>query len=121
MIELKYLLPLQGKSFLYPSAGTDWHEAIDLFSPYISSFWFVDINYVFDQDPRPMLADDANFVFKEKQIDGNPQSVIENKCDEDGRRFRFLEPSVLKDWYEYQPTNRIIEINFWTVLYREAF
>ena len=42
-LDITLLKGLRGTALFYPGTGNDWKEPIELFVPYITEFWFVDI------------------------------------------------------------------------------
>ena len=60
---------LQAGSLFYPSAGSDTATPIEVFSPWLSDFWFVDNAY----DGTPLLRNNSNYQLlrhQEKSVNG---------------------------------------------------
>ena len=114
-IEPEWLDAIRGKLFYYPAAGEDWAEPLAVFQEVISTFWFCDIHYprglrlgiVFGSDP------DYQLIGSEKS--GASCAELSQRVAEDGRAYRFMEPSKLSDTYERKDGRRI------TVVRRRGF
>jgi len=105
-INKKYLKPLQGSSLYYPCAGSDIEAPVLTFSPYITDFWFVDINYL------NLDLGHINFPeFKYLKTEFEGPIKTEFKTDErvDGRARRDLDPGIRTDYYEFN--GRTIKVN----------
>lgn len=113
--KVNVLEKLQDTSLFYPCSGNDLLVPIEVFSPYVTDFWFVDRGYFspYHQDTRfngrdvpademkPILMDDARYEFLEKDIAGPPSW--------DWRK-RDITPCVLTETYRHVETGRTIRV-----------
>lgn len=110
------IAPLKGTSLFYPCSGNDMLLPVQLFSPYVTDFWFVDKGYFSPghQDThdygldipanmqRPLLAEDENYDFIESSITGPPQWDCNVKN---------IKPCVLSEHYLHRSSNTGIYIH----------
>ena len=108
---------ITGMSLYYPCAGEDYEIPIEIFSPYITEFWFVDIAYFSPGHPngrfthtnidtpadqaRPVLAGNRSYKLIEKQIQGSPTWDPGNTD---------IEPCILTETYIHLPSGREVRI-----------
>ena len=116
IIPEKLFAPLKGTSLFYPSCGNDMLLPVQLFSPFVTDFWFVDRGYFSPghQDTHyygldipanmqlPLLVDDENHEFVGSSIKGPPQW----DCN-----IRNIKPCVLSEHYRHRPSNTDINVH----------
>lgn len=111
-------LSVVDSTLFYPCAGQDFFTAINLFSPFVTDFWFVDRGYFSPghQDTRlygmdapadqqlPLLGRKRNssYQFIEKCIVGPPTW---------NRDIRDIEPCILTETYLHRRSSRLIRIH----------
>jgi hypothetical protein len=114
--ELDKLKCIEGTKLFYPCSGNDLITPIEIFSPYITDFWFVDRGYFSSghQDTRyygfdapadrqePILNKDKRYKFIAKTIIG--------MSDWD-RKNRDIEPCILTETYRHIGMNKEIRIH----------
>lgn len=116
VINKNILEPLTGTSLFYPCSGNDMLVPVQVFSPFVTDFWFVDKGYFSpgNQDTQPygldipadsqspLLAEDEKYEFVERRIIGPPQwdSNIRN-----------IKPCILSERYLHRPSNTDIDIH----------
>ena len=96
---------LKDLSLFYPCAGKDYHDAVKMFSPYITDFWFVDKNYfgyVSIDIGRGVLFRDRDYVLLNSKMEGNP--FYRSRSGE-------IWPCILTETYRHLPSDRIIRIH----------
>lgn len=110
------LLKVKDLALFYPCSGNDLLEPIELFSPHVSEFWFVDRGYFTSghQDTRfygadeaadrqrPLLEHDRRYRLLDRRIEGPP--------DWD-RRHVDIEPCVLSETYRHLESRRLITVH----------
>ena len=115
-IDKSALAPLQGSSLFYPCSGNDLLKPIQLFSPYVTEFWFVDRGYFAPghQDTRhygydapadrhrPVLIDDHDYEHVNSNVNGDTRG---SKYEVD------IKPIILTESYKHIPTGRTIKIH----------
>lgn len=116
IIGVEQLEQVKDLALFYPCSGGDLLEPIELFSPYITDFWFVDRGYFSTghQDTRyygydlpadkqpPVLANDDRYLLIRKEIKGLPDWK---------RHSGNIEPCVLTEFYTHKATGREIRIH----------
>jgi TPR repeat protein len=112
------LARLRDGCLFYPCSGRDLLVPLELFSPWITDFVFVDKGYFDpeDQDMRysglgqpadkalPLLEAHANYALLATEILDSPGSA------DDGRRYR-LGPCQLTEIYAHLPSGRVIHVH----------
>jgi hypothetical protein len=107
---------VENTALFYPSCGNDTSVPIQLFSPFVTDFWFVDRGYFCpgNQDTKhygldkpadeqePILSKDKSYRLINTAIDGPPIWA---------GGWRDLEPCILTELYLHVPTNRNIRIH----------
>ena len=105
-IDKTALAPLQGTTLFYPCSGNDLLQPIQLFSPYVTEFWFVDRGYFapghkdtvyhgLDMPAsyhRPLLDHDHNYDHLSTQVIGSDRG---SQWDVD------IEPIILRETYSH--------------------
>lgn len=112
LFDERHLEPLLNTSLYYPCAGNDLEKPVRAFNSVICDFWFVDINYFRETNPADTAKEPIHlpqFKHIDKQILGPPVSSWEERVDNSGNRYRYLEPCTRTDIYEHN--ERIIKIN----------
>jgi len=103
-------------SLFYPCSGYDIYTPIEIFSPYITDFWFVDRGYFSSghQDTAglgwdipadrqsPVLSADKRYKFLGRKIKGSPNWDPENKD---------IEPCVSSETYCHIQSGREIRVH----------
>src|SRR2546429_1532814 len=102
-----WLAAISGKGLLYPCAGNDLAEPIEIFGNYVDDFVFSDIHY--SQGMKLGLVSRTEFKRECSRIEGDQDAVMEerrhgNLC------FRYLEPSVLVERYVREIDGRAITV-----------
>ncbi|MEI6208855.1 MAG: hypothetical protein WCP20_18915 [Desulfuromonadales bacterium] len=106
---------IKGTSLFYPCSGNDMLVPVQLFSPHVTDFWFVDKGYFSpgNQDTRyygldipadkqsPLLADVENYELLERNIEGPPQWDY---------NVRNIKPCILYERYRHRQSNTDIHI-----------
>jgi hypothetical protein len=107
---------VKNSALFYPCSGSDLFIPIEIFSPYVTDFWFVDRGYFSPghQDTRyfgldvaadqqaPVLEEDSRYELLSKMIKGPP---VWNKDDRD------ITPCILTETYRHLETGREIRIH----------
>jgi hypothetical protein len=111
-----FLEKVKDTALFYPCSGNDLMLPIQLFSPYVTDFWFVDRGYfrpghcdtkqygydVSADTLAPILSGNENYELKSKSIDG-PVT-----CDAFNPE---IEACVLSEVYRHKESNREIRIH----------
>jgi len=106
----------------YPNSGMDGHEAIDLFSPHITEFYFVDRSYFIDRNFRrhrpanaiaPFLEGYTNYELIHVDYSEGPMSArLERRIDpKTGRGYGWIEPCTRSERYVHLPSNSEIVVH----------
>ncbi|AGX88322.1 hypothetical protein [Candidatus Symbiobacter mobilis] len=117
ILDKKYLEPIQNTALFYPCSGNDLLIPIELFSPYITDYWFVDKGYFTPghQDTKhdkldlpadqhqPLLLDDERYTLQNTSIQGQPSWHYRHSKD--------IEPCILTETYMHQESGRTIRIH----------
>lgn len=108
---------IRNTALFYPCSGNDLDVSIQLFSPFVSDFWFVDRgyfssghqdtrNYGFDapaDKQKPLLEADSNY-----RLIGKPTIVGPPNWDRDDRD---IEPCILTETYLHIASERCFRIH----------
>ncbi len=92
-----WLEAVRDRSLFYPGAGLDLEEPLRYFGGYISTFVFTDISYDRQMKLRPLSRE--SWLLRHSELIGNADCDMEPRSDNEGRQFRFLEPSILAEIY----------------------
>ncbi len=126
IVDEEALSRVRDTALFYPCSGNDTSVPIQLFSPHVTDFWFLDFGYFSPghQDTRhdgldapadkqePILKANHKYRLLDKIIDGPPSAQIQRKRDaKTGKEYRDLEPCTLTEIYQHVPTNRNIRIH----------
>ena len=103
LIDKCHLEKVQDTALFYPCSGDDLLVPIEIFSPYVTDFWFVDRMYFSSESTadkaRPVLQNDARYKLLSKKIDG-PSVWPSSNPD--------ITPCVLTECYRHIETDRTI-------------
>jgi len=117
IIDEKILEKVKDLSLFYPCSGDDLLVPIELFSPYITDFWFVDKSYftnsraskIFNDSTGSdasiqlaLLYEDSRYELLSTHIEGMP---VWN-C-----KYKNIKPCILTETYKHLSTERIIRIH----------
>jgi hypothetical protein len=120
ILKVKELERVNNSTLFYPCSGNDLLLPIELFSPYVTDFWFVDRGYFspghqdtkdfgldVSADKQPLalvLGKDTRYEYVEnsRKIDGPPSWRFEN---------RDISPCILSETYRHKETHREIRIH----------
>lgn len=116
ILDKKRLEGVKDLSLFYPCSGYDIFTPIEIFSPYITDFWFVDRGYFSSghQDTgsygwdipadrqSPVLGADKRYKFLGRKIIGSPDWDFNNME---------IEPCVLSETYCHIQSNREIRVH----------
>ena len=116
ILNTKYLEKIKDTKLFYPCSGNDLHVPIELFSPYVTDFLFVDrgffsprhrdtVHYGFDapaDKQRPVLDGDTRYVLKKTKINGPPYWPREK---------RDIIPCILSETYMHRASDREVRIH----------
>lgn len=116
ILDEKALTPLKGTTLFYPCSGYDVFVPIQLFSPIVSDYWFIDRGYFspghqdtchlgFDapaDQQKPLLIGDKNYEWIESEITG-PASWTRYERD--------IEPCVLSETYSQVKSGNLIRVH----------
>jgi hypothetical protein len=117
------LRSVEGTTLFYPCSGKDLVVPLRIFSPTVSEFWFVDVDYFRDDvhyhwkgepadQAKPVFSEVDGYELIEKTIDGAPTARMEmRKFSNSRRQFRYLEPCVLTETYCHRPTGKTVTIH----------
>lgn len=107
---------VKNSALFYPCSGSDLFIPIEIFSPYVTDFWFVDRGYFCPGYPHtshfgldvpadqhlPLLDGDNRYELISKKIEGPPTW---------DRGFYFIDPCTLTETYKHLETGREIRIH----------
>jgi len=116
IIDEKELEHVKNKALFYPCSGNDLLTPINIFSPFITDFWFIDRGYFSPnhQDTRryggdrpadeqtAVLAHDRRYRLIDVAIDGQPSWPRTNP---------HIAPCVLTEAYLHRDTARVIRVH----------
>lgn len=106
IIGKEQLETIKDSTLFYPCSGNDLLIPIELFSPYVTNFWFVDRTYFMKNSPADkqsaVLKDDIRYSIISKDIDGPPVWSESN---------RDITPCILTETYRHKQTDRLIRIH----------
>ena len=109
---------LRGKALYYPCSGRDFCIPIRLLTPYIRTFWFVDIGY-FRSYPNsgdrrsPMLLQMADWKSQGHTLEGPAVARMETRYDQrTNKPYPYLEPCTRRELYVNRKTGTEIEVNW---------
>ncbi len=109
LIEKEQLEKVQDTALFYPCSGSDYLVPIEIFSPYVTDFWFVDRGYFSKGRPAdkapPVLGNDARYELLSKKIAG--PSI----CPSSSHDIHDITPCVLTECYRYFENDKIIRIH----------
>ena len=99
---------ISGKSFLYPSAGSDWEQPFRIFAPYVDEFIFADIGYQFST-PKPMSFEGWDLCSSDTRLTG--PATDQMRCVQDSSsRYRDIHPAWLKQTFKQQGTGKTVTV-----------
>lgn len=115
-----------GTTLFYPCSGNDLIAPLQMFGPFINTFWFVDRGYFSPghQDTRhygmdgsadmqePLLGHEPLYTLRKVTIDGPPSW---------DRYKRDIEPCIRSEVYQHAPTGRQITVHLRRGYGRSAF
>jgi hypothetical protein len=122
-VDEESLKAVEGTTLFYPCSGNDLVVPLRLFSPTVSEFWFVDVNYFRDDmdylwegkpadQVTPVLLADDDYELIQKMIDGPPTAREEMRTIPSTRReYRYLEPCVLTETYRHRLTGKTVKVH----------
>lgn len=129
IIPIDVLRKIEGTTLFYPHSGSDLLVPIQIFSPFVTDFWFADIAY-FRSDQQcgrefakclsgdatktlPLLSGDQSYEFQGSEISGPPLAQIEYRVDPDypDRTYPFLAPCVRTETYLHRNSGKTIRIH----------
>lgn len=108
------LAAIGGRVLFYPSAGSDWSEALTAFADAIDEFRFVDINYEFTGHDAVLVAGGYSRI--RRTLIGPTHSTAVARSSESGIPYRDLEPAWFTERYE-----RCADGRQFTVIRRRGF
>lgn len=106
-----YIIPqaqlerIKDLALFYPCSGEDYYDAIAVFSPYITDFWFVDKRYFTSRsalDCPPVLRRKADYELLDVKVEGLPLFRI---------RDPHIWPCIRTETYKHLPSKRVIRIH----------
>jgi len=95
------LVNLPARVLFYPCSCKDFVEPVKLFTPWIHTFWFVDVGYFFDRPPEytpPVFTHHPDFQFIDQKIS------IADLPEEDwmtDSKYRGIPPYILSERYTH--------------------
>ena len=116
ILDEEKLRGVDGQALFYPCSGNDLRVPIEIFSPYVTDFWFVDRGYFSPghQDTksygadipadkqRHLLETDKRYKFLNKNIQGPPSWNPNEKN---------IEPCILSETYCHIQTGKEIRVH----------
>ena len=96
---------LKDLALFYPCSGEDYYDAIAVFSPYITDFWFVDKRYFTLRsalDCPPVLRRKPDYELLDVKVEGLP--LFRN-------RDPHIWPCIRTETYKHIPSQRVIRIH----------
>lgn len=116
LIEREPLLRLSEYPLFYPCSGEDWLPSIQLFSPYISEFWFADRSYFSSRQPmslaRPVIGEDyPDYRLIDVQFDGLDGADWELRQIDKQNTVLWCEPGIRTEVYEHVASGRKITVH----------
>ena len=109
-----WLDAVRNTSFYYPCAGSDYEEPITVFQDYVNRFCFCDL-YNDGLSPPSVSPLSAEWHCVSKEISGEPNARMERRHDDNGHKYRYLEPSKCEEIYNRADGRQI------TVIWRRGF
>jgi hypothetical protein len=113
-IEAPSLKALRGQSLFYPAAGSDWHEALELFVDHIDEFHFCDTHYSSPGSLPSPFSNPQSYQLVSSDLRGKSTARIEPPTTE--RPYPYLELGSLRQVYERVSDSRRV-----TVVRRRGF
>jgi hypothetical protein len=112
IIEESELEAVKDSALFYPCSGEDLLVPIEIFSPYVTDFWFVDLRYFtrpkkhYGFDARadkqsPLLSGDDRYELLSMLVFGNPEWPPDEKE---------IDPCILLETYLHRESGREIRI-----------
>ena len=99
---------VKGKTFLYPSAGSDWAQPFNLFAPHVNELIFVDINYKF-VSVKPLIFEGWEECSEEAQLIG--PAIYKMRHVHNGKaKYRDIEPAWLKQKFIHLDTGKQVTV-----------
>jgi hypothetical protein len=104
---------LAGASLFYPCSGDDLAFPLQIFHPYFSDFWFVDVGYFTsagsaDQGKNVLNNRDYSFLIKEVTIQDDP--LPPGECEDDDK-YRGVLPRLRTETYRHTTSGRHLRIH----------
>jgi len=107
VLDKKYLETVKGMTLFYPCCGNDCANAIELFSPYMSEYWLVDLGFM----PNFRIPANSGYIFKQEARVRPDTAFISQKDRENGKSYDRLRPFVITDTYTHEPDGRTVKIH----------
>lgn len=110
------LKSVEGTTLFYPCSGNDFIAPLQLFSPFVSEFWFVDMGYFRNGDRadrvKAVFSNESDHELIEKTVVGPPTFREETRTDpKTGKQYRHIEPCVLTETYCHRPTGKTVKVH----------
>lgn len=108
---------VEGTTLFYPCSGNDFIAPLQLFSPFVSEFWFVDSTYFTNGDradrAKVVFSEESEYELTEKPIVlGSPTFRTETRTDpKTGKQYPHIEPCVLTETYRHRPTGKTVTVH----------
>lgn len=106
IIAREHLETVRDTALFYPCSGNDLAVPIEIFSPYVTDFWFVDSRYFLDgrsaERQKAVLQRDDRYELVSKEVVGPPSWPATEKD---------ITPCILTETYRHKATDRIIRIH----------
>ena len=106
LIDKSLLEKVRDTALFYPCSRYDLFVPIEVFSPYVTDFWFVDCGYFPKWAPadkvKPVLKDDGRYELLSENIDGPPGWSFANYD---------ITPCIKTECYRHLESDRIIRVH----------
>jgi hypothetical protein len=104
----KILERVRGTQLYYPHSASDLIVPIQLFAPFVSDFWFVDLAYFRSDMPadkaEPVLKKQQEYLLLDVKVEGPPCAEIETRLDrskDPPSGYSYIEPCIRTELYRH--------------------
>jgi len=111
IISEETLRSVENKTLFYPASAKDIQICIDIFSPYVTDFFFVDLSYFreISEHKRPVI-NHPDYVMISRHTKGLLKARIEERYDSNCIRYPYIEPCTVTEKYFHIPSRKIIKV-----------
>lgn len=109
------LASVASKALFYPHSGRDVLTPVRIFAPFVSDFWFCDLNYFPASRPadqaRPVLDQCGDYRLIGTEVVGAPGADLDRRTSPTGKTYLWIDPARLSETYEHLASGRTFRVH----------